>query len=92
MSSGIPAWWSVLLAVIGVAGLYLTTRGEPIRWYGYCVGLAIQFLWVAYALTTGQFGFLLSAFAYGAVNVIGIRRWVAQRRSRASAGPFAPYQ
>lgn len=83
MSSGIPGWWSMLLASIGIAGLYLTTRPEPVRWYGFIVGLAVQALWIAYAVTTHQLGFVVSAIAYGAVNAIGIRKWLRQRHNDA---------
>lgn len=83
MSSGIPGWWSMLLASIGIAGLYLTTRPEPTRWYGFIVGLAVQALWIAYAVTTHQLGFVVSAIAYGVVNAIGIRKWIREQRNYA---------
>jgi hypothetical protein len=57
---------------IGVSGLYLTTRKD---WRGYLVGVAVQVLWVAYAIVSAQWGFIVSAFAYGAVNAIGLYRW-----------------
>lgn len=62
--------WSWLLAGVGVAGLYLVTRRD---WRGYLVGLAVQVLWITYALVTWQLGFIASAIAYATVNVIGIR-------------------
>lgn len=83
MSSGIPMWWSFLLAGIGVFGLYLTTLGDRVRWYGYGVGLAVQTLWIAYALVTGQPGFLLSACAFGVVNSIGLIKWLRPRHRAA---------
>jgi hypothetical protein len=92
VGSGIPAWWSFGLAGIGVFGLFLTTRPEPVRWWGYGVGLAIQFLWVAYALATGQAGFLLSALAYGAVNLIGLRRGRATRTDAATEDAIAAHR
>lgn len=33
-----------------------------------------QLLWIAYAITTRQWWFLLSAFAYGAANTYGLTR------------------
>lgn len=56
--------WSVGLAAIGIAGLWLA--GSQRR-AGWALGLAAQALWVVYALTTAQYGFLLSAVAYGTV-------------------------
>lgn len=65
-------WWSWLLTAIGVTGIYLTTKR---LWYGFAIGLGAQFLWVAYALSTQQLGFILSALAYGSVNALGLYRW-----------------
>ncbi|WP_179276763.1 hypothetical protein [Rhodococcus sp. RS1C4] len=77
-------WWSFILAGVGVTGLYLTTREGRTRWAGYAVGLAVQFAWIAYALATVQYGFIMSACAYGFVNTLairkGIRQWIAQRK------------
>lgn len=69
-------WWSWLLTMVGVTGIYLTTRR---MWQGFLVGLAAQLLWVAYALATHQWGFIVSALAYGTVNAIGLRAWLAAR-------------
>jgi hypothetical protein len=73
----IPVWWSVALTVIGVTGLYLVTRK---LWVGFVVGLGVQVLWIVYAVATGQWGFIGSALAYGFVNWLGLRRWLADRR------------
>lgn len=78
----VTEWWSWTLAAIGVCGLWLTTRRD---WRGYLVGLSVQALWVTYAVATGQFGFIASAIAYGAVNVIGIRRWRSARYAEVAA-------
>lgn len=75
-------WWSWLLPTVGVAGLYLTTREGNTRWAGYGVGLLVQFLWVAYSLVTTQYGFLLSAAAYGFVNCVGLWKWWRTRRTK----------
>ena len=66
-----PAW-SFVLTAIGVVGLYLAGRRSP---WGWAVGLAAQSLWLTYALVTGQWGFILSAFAYGWVYLTNLRRW-----------------
>lgn len=65
-------WWSYLLAAIGVGGIYLTTRR---MWQGFAIGVAAQLLWFAYALITHQYGFFISALAYGCVNALGLHRW-----------------
>lgn len=65
-------WWSVALAVIGVAGLYLTTKKLAV---GFAVGVAVQVLWIVYAVISGQYGFIFSALAFAVVNALGLWRW-----------------
>lgn len=72
----IPVWWSILLTVVGVAGLYALTKK---KWWGFAIGLGAQALWFVYAITTRQWGFLGSCFAYGAVNAVGLRNWLTSR-------------
>lgn len=62
------------LAIIGITGLALAGQKRT-RGYGWMVGIAVQVLWVIYALTTKQYGFLLSAFMYGAVNTVNFVTW-----------------
>ncbi|WP_280317272.1 hypothetical protein [Nocardia wallacei] len=71
----ISLWWSFTLTTIGVTGLVLVYRSQSLL--GPSIGLAVQALWIAYAVATRQWWFLLSAFAYGGANVYGI----IQRRS-----------
>lgn len=70
--------WSWLLGACGVAGLYLAGRRSP---WGWGVGVAVQFLWLAYALVTRQWGFIVTAVAYGAVNAKNLHRCVTERRA-----------
>lgn len=57
-------WWSYLLAAGGIAGIWLAGQKDP---RGWLLGLAMQVLWAAYAVVTGQYGFLLTAVGYGLV-------------------------
>lgn len=50
------------MTAVGVFGLFMA--GKKVKW-AWLVGLGAQFLWVAYALATHQYGFLISAVAYG---------------------------
>lgn len=75
----IPMWWSILLTVVGVAGLYALTKK---KWWGFLIGLSAQALWVGYAVTTKQWGFLGSAVVYGAVNAVGINNWLKSRSDK----------
>ncbi|XAO35489.1 PnuC-like nicotinamide riboside transporter [Gordonia phage Morgana] len=72
----------LILAAIGVSGLYLTTWK---LWQGYAVGVVAQVLWIIFAIVTEQYGFLLSAPFYAWVNLVGVRRWRAERRTAAAA-------
>jgi len=74
----IPMWWSILLTVVGISGLYALTKR---KWWGFAIGLGAQLLWVCYAVVTKQWGFLGSAVAYGAVNIIGLNNWLKTRKS-----------
>jgi len=64
--------WSYVLTGIGVTGLYAVTNK---KWWGFAIGLFVQLLWVAYAVTTRQHGFIGSACVYGYVNYLGWKRF-----------------
>lgn len=64
--------WPWLLSVVGLIGLWLAGKRRALGWY---VGLGAQLLWVAFALITGQLGFLLSAVGYGVVYARNAWRW-----------------
>lgn len=68
-------YWSWILMVWGVSGLYLAGNGKPIGWL---VNITAQFAWVGYALTTHQYGFLVSSGAYGWVYIRNYRKWKVQ--------------
>lgn len=69
MSAGLI--WSLALSALGILGIYLAGRRSAIGW---AVGLGAQVLWIVFAVTTGQYGFILSALAYGTVYA---RNWWA---------------
>lgn len=69
--------WSFILAAIGVFGLWLAGRKSKVGW---AVGFGAQALWVAYAVATRQWGFILSAFAYGWVYAQNWLRWRREER------------
>lgn len=72
-----PQAWSWLLGALGVLGLYLAGRRSP---WGWALGIGVQILWLAYALATRQWGFIATALAYGAVNIVNLRRCLADRQ------------
>ncbi|MET8430124.1 hypothetical protein [Nocardia sp. NPDC004860] len=68
----ISLWWSFALTTIGVTGLILVYRSQSL--VGPCIGLAVQALWIAHAIATRQWWFLLSAFTYGGANIYGLMK------------------
>jgi hypothetical protein len=74
-----PLWWSVLLAAVGVFGLWLAGRKNM---WGWAVGASAQILWVVYALVSKQYGFLLSAFAYGWVYLMNLIKWRSEEAEK----------
>lgn len=72
----VSQWWSWILTAIGISGLWAV--GSKKAW-GWFVGISAQVLWVAYSLATEQYGFLVSALAYGTVYV---RNYLSWRESR----------
>ena len=65
-------WWSWVLAVIGVTGIFFVGRKTIWGWY---VLLFNEFLWIAYAVSTDQYGFIFSALAYAAVYIKSYLYW-----------------
>lgn len=74
--------WSLVLAAVGVFGLYLAGRKV---WWAWFVGTAAQGLWIVYAVVTEQYGFIISALAYGWVYSLNGVKWVRERRTEAAA-------
>lgn len=66
--------WSWVLMAVGVTGLYFAGRKKA---FGWGIGIAAQVLWLAFALTTQQYGFVVSSLVYGWVYV---KNFVAWRR------------
>jgi hypothetical protein len=71
----VNAVWSYVLAAIGITGLLIASHRPRIGW---SVNIAVQALWVTYAVATHQWGFILSALAYTVAYIRLLR--VAPRR------------
>lgn len=72
--------WSIALAAVGIIGIWLAGNRSRIGW---ALGLSAQVLWVIFALVTIQYGFILSALAYGFVYGRNLYRWRTERRAQA---------
>lgn len=70
--------WSLVLAAVGIGGLYVAGRK---LWWGWLIGLGAQLLWVGYAVATRQWGFILSAVAYGWVYARNALAWRRERQA-----------
>jgi hypothetical protein len=64
--------WSYVLAAIGVTGIFFV--GRKTIW-GWLVLLLNEFLWIMYAITTEQYGFIFAAVAYGFVYIKSFMHW-----------------
>jgi hypothetical protein len=69
----VTPYWSYLLTAVGAVGLLLAGRMKRTGWL---VGLGAQGLWIAYALSTQQPGFLISALIYGSVYARNYLTWL----------------
>ena len=58
--------WSYVLAAIGVTGIYFVGRKSIWAWF---LLLFNECLWMVYAITTEQYGFIFAAIAYAIVYI-----------------------
>lgn len=71
------AWWSWFLTGLGVTWLWLAGSG---RWWAWGLGILTECCWVAYAVATKQYGFIVGACAYAVVHARNLRSdWPNQR-------------
>lgn len=68
--------WSYALASVGILGIWLAGRKNL---WGWAVGCGAQVLWIVYALVTDQYGFIVSAVAYGVVYGRNWWKWAQDR-------------
>jgi nicotinamide riboside transporter PnuC len=64
--------WSYVLAAIGVTGIFFVGRKTIWGWLILCLN---EVLWIIYAVTTKQYGFIFAAIAYGIVYVKSYLLW-----------------
>ena len=65
-------YWSWLLAVIGITGIFLVGQKTI---FGWLILTLNECLWIAYALSTHQYGFIVMATAYMAVYLKSYYEW-----------------
>ena len=71
-------YWSYILAVIGVTGIFFVGRKTIWGWH---ILLLNETLWITYAVITKQYGFIFSALAYGIVYVKSYMLWRKEEKA-----------
>jgi len=72
-------WWSFVLTFVGVIGFLLAGRRV---WWSWYVNLACQALWLAYAIVTEQYGFIVAALVYSYVFGKNAILWTKEHREK----------
>lgn len=71
--------WDYILSLAGVAGFILA--GKKI-WWAWYINIAAQFIWLAYALVTKQYGFLIGTVIYFAVFIKNAYDWTKEHHKQ----------
>lgn len=64
--------WSWILAAVGVTGIFFV--GRKTIW-GWLILVINECLWIAYAIITKQYGFIVAAIAYTIVYIRSFLHW-----------------
>lgn len=64
--------WSWCLTLVGFVGLLCAGSR---KWWGWLILCGNECLWVVYAVTTRQWGFIFGAIVYGLAYTRNIRKW-----------------
>ena len=64
--------WPYILSLVGISAMWLAGLK---RWQGWALGLVCEALWVVYALSTHQYGFIFGSVTYSAVYLRNLWRW-----------------
>lgn len=73
--------WSWLLSIVGVAGFILAGRKI---WWAWYINIFCQGLWLAYAVSSEQWGFLFGGVIYTVVFVNNAWKWTAEHKRNAT--------
>lgn len=75
-------WWSIALTAGALVSCWLV--GDRRR-VGYLVAIALQAVWLAYAVATEQWAFIASATVFAVVNTRNYRKWKRLDEAEAEA-------
>jgi len=73
--------WSFVLAAVGILGIYLAGRKS---YWGWAIGLFAQVLWLIFGIVTEQYGFILTAVAYGIIYGKNLLTWIKEEQTDAN--------
>ncbi len=65
-------WWSYLLAALALYVAWQLGRKKASAWL---VGMGMQLAWIAYAVSTRQYGFIASSLTFLALNWHNYLKW-----------------
>lgn len=65
-------WWSWFLALSGTAAMFVIGRKKKWGWLWFIFN---ELMWIIYAITTKQYGFIFGSIAYGTVAIKSYRHW-----------------
>jgi len=82
-------WWSWCLTLMSLLVAWLAGSKRRIAWL---VGIAAQCMWLAYAVTTRQWGFIVSVIAFCCIYWRNWRQWSRQGARNGSADHSAADQ
>lgn len=71
-------YWSWILTLFGVLGIFLA--GKKNKW-GWIIGIFSQFLWIAFALVTAQYGFIVASVLYGSIYAKNFISWNKEEKN-----------
>jgi hypothetical protein len=65
--------WSWVLAIVGCIGIFFVGRKTV---WGWLILMLNESLWVIYACTSHQYGFILASVGYVTIYVKSYREWI----------------
>jgi hypothetical protein len=64
--------WSWVLAIVGCTGIFFVGKKTLSGWL---ILMLNECLWLIYAITTRQYGFILASVGYGAIYIKSYSEW-----------------
>jgi hypothetical protein len=68
-----------VVTIVGLTGFFLAGRKI---WWAWYVNLGCQALWVAYAIVSQQYAFIIAAMAYSIIFVKNAIAWTKEHRAK----------